>query len=187
MNANASLFTKISLGILLLISACGKEEPKAPAFPLEVPDQIMENTTIIFTEEGIKSAVIYAKYVAVYEKLDLKKAKGVRVDFYDKEGKHSSVLVADSGLIQEKKQNLEALGNVVVTTDDGIKLETQSLKWDPQKRKIVTDDFVKITKKEDVITGYGLETDEELKHFVIKRSVKGKVTEIPEKGLEDSL
>jgi hypothetical protein len=51
----------------------------------------------------------------------------------------------------------------------------------------VTNDFVKITKKTDVITGYGLETDEELKHFVIKRNVKGKITEIPEEGLKDSL
>jgi LPS export ABC transporter protein LptC len=147
----------------------------------------MENTTITFTEEGVKSAAIYAQHLAVYEKLDLKKAKGVRVDFYDQEGNHTSVLIADSGLIQEKRQNLEALGNVVVTTEEGITLETVSLRWDPQKRKIVSDDFVKITKKKDVITGYGLEADEELKHFVIKKSVKGKITEIPEEDLKDSL
>ena len=170
-----------------MISACGKEEPKAPQFPMDIPDQVMENTTITFTEEGIKSAVIYAKHLAVYERLDLKKARGVRVDFYDQEGNHTSFLVADSGLIQEKRQNLEALGNVVVTTEEGIKLETSSLRWDPQKRKIVTDDFVKITKKKDVITGYGLEADEELKHLVIKKRVKGKITEIPEEGLKDSL
>jgi LPS export ABC transporter protein LptC len=181
------LLIRVSLGILLLVSACGKEEPKAPHFPLDVPDQVMENTTITFTEQGVKSAVVYAKYLAVYEKQDLKKTKGVRIDFYDQEGNHTSVLVADSGVIQEKRQNLEASGNVVVTTEDGIKLETQSLRWDPQKRKIVTDDFVKITKKKDVVTGYGLEADEELKHFVIKKSVKGKITEVPEEGLKDSL
>jgi LPS export ABC transporter protein LptC len=178
---------RISLGILLLIFGCSREEPKAPQFPLDVPDQVMENTTITFTEQGVKSAVIYARHLEVYEKLDLKKAKGVRVDFYDSEGNHTSVLVADSGFIQEKRQNLEALGNVEVTTQEGIQLETQSLRWDPQERKIVTDDFVKITKKEDVITGQGLEADEELKHFVIKKSVKGKVTEIPEEDLRDSL
>jgi LPS export ABC transporter protein LptC len=182
-----SLLIRAILGILLLISACSKEEPRAPKSPLDVPDQVMENTTITFTEQGVKSALIHAKYLAVYEESDLKKAKGVRVDFYDKEGNHTSVLLADSGLIQEKRQNVEALGNVVVTTNEGIKLETQSLKWDPQKRKIISDDFVKITKKENVITGYGLETDEELKHFVIKRNVKGKITEIPEEGLKDSL
>jgi LPS export ABC transporter protein LptC len=186
MNANLNLIIRIGTGILILIFACGKEEPKAPAFPLDVPDQIMENSTITFTEEGVKSAVIQSEYVAVYEKQDLKKAKGVRVDFYDREGKHTSVLVADSGIIQEKRQNLEASGNVVVTTGEGIKLETASLRWDPQKRRIVTDDFVKITKKTDVVTGYGLEADEELKHFVIKKSVKGKITEIPEEDLKDS-
>jgi LPS export ABC transporter protein LptC len=185
MNKNSLIF--FSIVISLLISACGKEEPKAPAFSLDVPDQIMENSTITFTEEGVKSVVIQSEYVAVYEKQDLKKAKGVRVDFYDGEGKHTSVLVADSGLIQEKRQNLEALGNVVVTTGEGIKLETASLRWDPQKRKIVTDDFVKITKKTDVVTGYGLEADEELKHFVIKKRVKGKITEIPEEESIDSL
>lgn len=182
-----SLLIRVSLGILLLISACGREEPKAPQFPLDIPDQVMENTTITFTEQGVKSAVIFANHLAVYQEQDLKKARGVRVDFYDQLGNHTSVLVADSGLIQEKKQHLEAVGNVVVTTEEGIKLETQSLRWDPQKRKIVTDDFVEITKKKDVVTGYGLEADEELKHFVIKKSVKGKVTEISEEDLKDSL
>jgi LPS export ABC transporter protein LptC len=177
----------VSSLILLVFSGCTREEPKAPEFALDVPDQVMENTTITFTEQGVKSAVINTKHLAVYEKLDLKKARGVRVDFYDPEGNHTSVLVADSGLIQEKRQNLEALGNVVVTTEEGIRLETQSLRWDPQKRKIVTDDFVKITKRDDVITGEGLEADEELKHFVIKKSVKGKVAEIPEENLRDSL
>jgi LPS export ABC transporter protein LptC len=184
---NKNLLISLGTVISLLILGCGKEEPKAPKSPLDVPDQVMENTTITFTEQGVRSALIRAKYLAVYEELDLKKAKGVRVDFYDREGNHTSVLVADSGLIQEKRQNVEALGNVVVTTEEGIKLETQSLEWNPQKRKIVTNDFVKITKKTDVITGYGLEADEELKHFVIKKSVKGKITEIPEEGLKDSL
>ena len=185
MNKNSLIC--LGIVIFLLISTCGKEEPKAPEFPQDVPDQVMENTTITFTEEGVKSAVIYATYLEVYEKLDLKKAKGVQVDFYDQDGNHTSVLVADSGLIQEKRQNLEALGNVVVTTEEGIKLETSSLRWDPQKRKIMTDDFVKITRKKDVVTGYGLEADEELKHLVIKKSVKGKITEVPEEGLKDSL
>ena len=173
--------------VLLLISACSKEESKAPAISGNVPDQVIENSTITFTEEGIRSAVIWAKYVEVYEKLDFKKAKQVRADFYDKEGIHTSFLVADSGTIQERKRKFEASGNVVVTTDEGIKLVTQTLRWDPEKAKIVTDDFVTITRGKDVITGYGLEADQQLKHFIIKKQVKGKITEIPEKDLKDSL
>jgi LPS export ABC transporter protein LptC len=178
----------IAIVILMpLICACSKDESNSPAPALNVPDQIMENSTITFSEEGIKSATIFAEYVAVYEKLDLKKAKKLHVDFFGKNGSHSSVLVADSGVIQEGKQKFEASGNVVVTTDEGITLETQSLRWDPQNAKIVTDDFVTITKDKDVITGYGLEADQELKHFVIKKRVRGKIKELPEEDLKDSL
>ena len=170
-----------------MIIACGKEESRAPATKVNIPDQVMENSTITFSEEGIRSAVIWSKHVEVYEKLDLKKAKQVRIDFYDKEGNHTSVLVADSGMIQERKRKFEAMGNVVVTTDDGIKLVTQTLRWDPQISKIVTDDFVTVTRGKDVITGYGLEADQQLKHFIIKKQVKGKITDISEESLKDSL
>ena len=178
---------QIILLILLFVSACGKEESNAPAVSGTVPDQVMENSTITFSEEGVISAVIWAKHVEVYEKLDLKKAKQVRADFYDKEGNYTSFLVADSGMIQERKRKFEALGNVVVTTDEGIKLVTQTLRWDPLITKIVTDDFVTITRGKDVITGYGLEADQQLKHFVIKKQVKGKIEELPEEDIKDSL
>ncbi len=177
----------IIVGILLLISACSKEKSQAPATQVNIPDQTMENSTITFTEEGIRSAVIWAKYVEVYEKLDMKKAQQLRADFFDKEGNHTSFLVADSGRIQEKKRKFEALGDVVVTTDDGIKLQTQSLRWDPGINRIVTEDFVTITKDRSVITGYGLEADQQLKHIVIKKQVKGKISDISEEGLKDSL
>jgi LPS export ABC transporter protein LptC len=184
---NKNLLIQIVVLIMLLTCACGRDESNVPAPFVDVPDQIIENSTITFSQEGIRSATIFAEYVAVYEKLDLKKAKKVLVDFYDKEGNHTSVLVADSGVIKERKQKFEALGNVVVTTDEGIKLETQSLRWDPESAKIVTDDFVTITKDKDVITGYGLEADQELKHFVIKKKVKGEIKELPEEEAMDSL
>lgn len=178
--------TIIAVLVILLICACSREESETPALPVVVPDQVIENSSITFSEEGIRSATILAQYVEVYEKLDLKKAKQIQVDFYDTDGNRTSVLVADSGLIQERKRKVEALGNVVVTTEEGIKLETGSLRWNPQSAKIITDDFVTITKGKDVITGYGLEADQELKHFVIKREVKGEIKELPQAD-EDSL
>jgi LPS export ABC transporter protein LptC len=178
---------KILILVLLAGFDCGKDEPKAPAHAVDVPDQIIENSTITFSEEGVKSATIFAEYVAVYEKLDLKKARKLHVDFYGEDGSQTSVLLADSGVIQERKQKVEALGNVVVTTQQGVKLTTESLRWNPQDDKIVTDDFVTITKGRDVITGYGLEADQELKHFVIKEKVKGEIKELPEEDLQDSL
>lgn len=176
------LFEILILSSLLLLS-CSIEEPKPPqASPQETPDQILENSTIVLTVGGIKSTVIKANYLIKYEKKDVTLAKVIQADFFDKEGKHTSLLTADSGFIHEQRQDMEVLGNVVVVTDDGLRLETTSLRWDPKINKIVTDAFVKITKKNDIITGYGLETDSELKNIKVKKNVKGKLEELsPEK------
>jgi LPS export ABC transporter protein LptC len=173
--------------ILLLAAACSRNESNAPGTAGEVPDQILENSTITFSEKGILSAKIFAEYVAVYERQDLKEAQKLRVDFFAQDGSRTSFLVADSGVIRERKQKFEALGNVVVTTEQGIRLQTQSLRWDPENAKIVTEDFVTITKGSDIITGYGLEADEELKDLKIKKQVSGQIRELPEEYLKDSL
>jgi LPS export ABC transporter protein LptC len=163
---------------LLLAFGCSPEKRETALQPEELPDQILENSIVIFTVNGIKSTVVKAKYIEKYFDQDLTKAKGLYVDFFDQDGNHTSVLVADSGDIQEKRQILEVKGKVVVTTDKGVKLQTRSLRWDPNLAKIITDDFVKITRGEDVVTGYGLESDPELKHIKIKKDVSGEVENI---------
>ncbi|OGV96576.1 LPS export ABC transporter periplasmic protein LptC, partial [Microgenomates group bacterium RBG_16_45_19] len=52
------------------------------------------------------------------------------------------------------------------------------LRWDPNTAKIVTDDFVKITRGQDVVTGQGMESDQELKNIKIKKNVSGEIENI---------
>ena len=172
------LIAILILGLSLLLTSCSTEERQAGVQPEGLPDQILENSVVVFTVNGIRTTVVKSKYIEKYISLDLTKAAGLYVDFYDKAGEHTSVLVADSGDIQEKKQLMEVRSNVVVTTDKGIKLETNSLRWDPNTAKIVTDDFVKITRGQDVVTGQGMESDQELKNIKIKKNVSGEIENI---------
>ncbi|MFQ5868406.1 MAG: LPS export ABC transporter periplasmic protein LptC, partial [Candidatus Zixiibacteriota bacterium] len=94
-------------------------------------------------------------------------------------GEHSSVLTSRSGIIREKSKELWVSGEVVVISDEGVKLETETLRWDPNIDRIITDDFVKVTREKDILTGYGLEADQELKNIKIKREVKGVLREAP--------
>src|SRR3990170_844208 len=169
--------------LLLLTLSCSEERSGTAVQPEGMPDQILENSVIIFTVNGIKSTVVKAKYIEKYLAGDLTKAKGLYVDFYDKDGNHTSVLVADSGDIREKKQVLEVKGEVVVTTDKGVKLETKSLRWDPNISKIITDDLVKITRGQDVVTGQGMESDQELTQIKIKKNVSGEIENITREEL----
>ncbi len=163
------------IGIFIFLGGCQKEQPKkAPLFN-NLPDQILSNATMVFTQDGVRTTVIKAKTVATWSNKDLTQAESLWVDFFDENGEHTSHLVADSGWIKEKEQTLAVWGNVRVITDEAVKLETQTLNWNPSTNKITTEDFITITKDKDVITGYGLEADQQLKDVKIKKEVKGEM------------
>jgi len=146
---------------------------------VRLPDSELEEATIIFTIQGVRRMLLKADYIARYEKEDSTTARVVHADFYDEEGKHSSVLTSDFGVIKENLKELWVSGEVVVISDEGVKLETETLRWDPNIDRIITDDFVRVTREEDILTGYGLEADQELKNIKIKREVKGVLREAP--------
>lgn len=165
------------IGMLIFLSGCQKEQPKRAPLKRNLPDQVLRNATMVFTQNGVKTTVIKAKTVAEWTNRDLTRAESLWVDFFDENGEHTSHLVADSGWIKEEEQRLGVWGNVCVITDEGVKLKTQTLNWDPGINKITTEDFVKITKDKDVMTGYGLEADQKLKNIKIKTKVKGEIVE----------
>src|SRR3989337_2314437 len=101
----------ILIFLSLLFLSCSIEEAQPPQVsPQETPDQILENSTIVLTVGGIKSTVIKANYLIKYEKKDVTLARVIQTDFFDKEGKHTSVLRADSGFIHEQRQDMEVTG-----------------------------------------------------------------------------
>lgn len=69
-----------------------------------------------------------------------------------------------------KPANLWELSNdVEATTEKGDVLNTELLYWDTKERRIYSDQFVKITTKNQIITGVGFESDEKLSKYEIKR------------------
>lgn len=170
----------LCLLISLLVFGCQTNSPpEVEKAKVRLPDSELEEATIIFTIQGVRRMLLKADYIARYEKEDSTTARVVHADFYDEEGKHSSVLTSDFGVIKENSKELWVSGEVVVISDEGVKLETETLRWDPNIDRILTDDFVKVTREEDILTGYGLEADQELKNIKIKREVKGVLREAP--------
>jgi hypothetical protein len=61
---------------------------------------------------------------------------------------------------------------VVVTSREGYRLETESLVWIDALEEIHTEDFVRFTKGNDVLTGFGFRSEPELRNVEILRDVK---------------
>jgi LPS export ABC transporter protein LptC len=64
---------------------------------------------------------------------------------------------------------MEARYAVEVINKNGEKLETEKLIWDEANKKIYTDAFVKITTPNQVISGKGLESNQDFTKYEIKK------------------
>ena len=109
-------------------------------------------------------------------------AKTVTIEFFDQDGAHYSTLTADQGEIDQTTNDLEARGDVRVTTKNGIAMETDSLRFFNRTGKIVSHGFVRVTRRGDVLTGYGFESDATLEHFTLRREVRAEVRSAGDAG-----
>lgn len=171
-------FYLVVILLIVLYSGCSDQAVKPKVISIktrELPDQESFNTTVIFSDSGIVKAILRAGHIAVYSsRNETLLDGGISVDFYDREGNHTSVLTAKRGKVDDITQDLYAIGNVVARSDSGVVLKTEELKWVNAKRKIVTDKYVEITSPTEEIRGYGLESDQSLKDYVIFR-VSGRI------------
>jgi lipopolysaccharide export system protein LptC len=171
-------FAGMVLSMLLAaqVAGCHGDAPSTPSGEdVRIPDQEARDFTLTESSEGKKSWTLWSSYAAMYNDRNLVDARTVRIDFFDREGKKNSTLTADQGLVFQRTNDLEARGKVRVTTESGVTLETDSLRWQNARGKIVSDAFVRVTRHGDVVTGYGFESDATLEHFHLAREVRAEV------------
>jgi len=133
----------------------------------EIPSHESWNSKIIFTDEGKVKAILFSDYLKKYEVQKITLLEGVKIDFYDKEQKNTSYLTSLHGKVDDILRDMYAFGNVIAQNDSGLVLKTEELKWRNTDQKIVTDKFVSITTKKEIIEGYGLESDQSLNNYVV--------------------
>jgi LPS export ABC transporter protein LptC len=149
------------------------------------PDSEVSGATIFLYDKDVVTAEIRSHLMRRFEAIDSTVSYVLDVDFHDSLGTITSNLVADSGVIREKDDQLEVFGKVVVRTQDSARLDTEFLRWNPQRHKIESNAFVKFTRHNDIMTGWGMEADPDLGRLKILSQVSGTVSEAEVKS--DSL
>ena len=164
----------ICLGAAMLLTwGCtdrSSERSSGPDSTAGLPEQEIWNSTIIMSQGGETSSIIHAGHIARYkQKTETLLDSGVKVDFYDKQGRHTSVLTSEEGMVKGDENDLSAWGNVVIVSDSGQVLRTEAIRWDAESEKIVSDTFVTITSAMDTLYGIGLVSDAQLQNWEIKK------------------
>ncbi len=167
----SSLIAHCFLVFLLLTSACTKiEEHEAPvAKTEELPDQESWNSKIILSEEGIVRCIIHAGHLQQFEAGEIAKIdEGMKVDFFDEEGEHTSQLTGREGEVHQKTKDLDASGDVVIISDDGVRLRTEHIRWEHARQKILAPGEVTLSTDQGTETGVGLEADAGFSHWTMR-------------------
>ena len=165
---------RLSLVCALLLGMNGCAEKVQPSIrpvaTAELPTQESWRSTVVFSDSGQRSAILWAGHIAAYaqQRITLL-GDSVHVDFFNENGRHSSLLTARRGKVNDVTHDLEVYENVVVVSDSGTTLKSERLFWNNTTRKIYTDAFVDIQSPRGHIMGHGMESDQGLKQYKIMR------------------
>ncbi len=163
---------------LFVINSCSDEKVKPTSINIdlkEIPDQESWNSRVVFSDSGLIRAILNVGHIRIFQfRNETLLDNNLQIDFFDREQNHTSVLTADSGRVDDATNDLFAFGNVIVRSDSGVVLETEELIWNQAAKKITTEKFVTITSPTEQIQGYGFESDQSMKNYVIFR-VSGRI------------
>ena len=167
------LLIALVIALAFFVLSCqGKNKGQGTLATADVPDQEFNDFTTSESDSGLVKWMLKAPVARVYSARKLLVTDTPHIEFFDKQGVLVSVLTSDKGEYNQVTHDLTALGHVVVTSQEGYVLETESLVWVNGPGEIHSEDYVKFTRGNDVLTGYGLRGDPGLRDVEIQRNVK---------------
>jgi LPS export ABC transporter protein LptC len=176
-----NIFAAAAVCLTVAIGGCNSDQTSEARKPgvndsANRPDTEVYRAQISLYDRGRVTTAIQAEKIRKFDQQDSTMAYKLDVDTYDSTGGVTSHIVGDSGIIRESTNLMRIFGNVVVDTDEGTRLETDYLTWNPIANKIETDAFVRFTRDEDVITGWGFEANRSMTRFKVLNQVSGTIT-----------
>ena len=150
--AVVAVFVVVVTATLVIKSRTARVEPLGPS-PTNADLQIKE---VDLEEEGQGVRWrLKADQALMYNAAGITKLQKVNASVYQRD--RTWTIVGDEGELDRKTNNVEVRQNVVVTSDDGQRLETSVLRWDAERKRLWTDAPVTLSKSGSVVRGTALD------------------------------
>ena len=160
-------------GAAILLTACENNLEKIQAFssPEDLPVMEATNFETLFTDSGEVRFFVKAPKLLQFDMQGtsfVEFPNGIVLIKYDEDQNVISSITADYAKNYEKEQKWEAKNNVVATNAQGDTLKTEHLIWEEKTEKIYTEEFVRIIRSDQIITGIGFQSDQTMQNWRIK-------------------
>jgi len=167
----------------LLLFALDRNQGEAPTAGTtqaeDLPDAVFEKFHLVSTVHGVKRWELFSDTAKVFQGTKKAFADQIYAQYY-KQGRLISTLTAEKAVIDTESNATKAQGHVELIVENGSKLETEDLQWDPVTDQIRTEGPVRVYKGMDDITAVGLVADTQLNNVTFLKDVETKVRDTRE-------
>jgi len=169
-----SLFL-ISVLIIVSVSiiSCENKIDSVPISSLiNLPTVTGRDVETVFKDSGQLQLVMTTPLMEEYENSGSPYYEfmgGITVVFHDGHKEPIASVTSKYAKFTKSDNTWELKDSVVVVNESNDKLETEVLYWNQDKDHIYTDRFVKITNEDQVMQGFGFESDSHLRKRRIKK------------------
>jgi len=139
---------------------------------LSLPSLTVKDCETGFTDSGRLQLVISFHLMEEYDNTSSPYSEfrsGIRVLYFDGQKDPVARVTAKYAKFNKTNSLWELKDSVVMVNESNEKLETELLFWNQEKDLIYTDRFVKITNEDQIIQGFGFESDSHLQNRRIKK------------------
>jgi LPS export ABC transporter protein LptC len=129
--------------------------PEASSADLRIKDVDLEEVT-----KGVRW-LLRAEQALMYEQEGRTSLRHLTIRVFQKD--RSWTILGDEGDLDQKTKNVEIRKNVVITSSDGLRMDTSVIRWDADAQRLWTDQPVTLSRDGSVIQGTAFEmtTDDE--------------------------
>ncbi|WP_430613924.1 LPS export ABC transporter periplasmic protein LptC [Flavobacterium sp. JP2137] len=170
-----TLSTASLLTIIVLMASCDsnfKKIQKINSVPFFASGEA-ENIQLKYVDSGSVKAILISPKMLEYSQVKFpftEFPKGIHLTMLDKEN-NKNLVVADYAIRYSSKDLIDLRGNVVITSHDGKKLETDQLYYDQANDWFYTEKFYKISDIDNSFTeGVGIDFDSKFQTVTAQNS-----------------
>lgn len=163
-----------ALAWLFMLPSCKNDLDRVAA--IDVPEHAADRTTTnaeyYYSDSGKVLNRLRAGRIEEYMEKDdrhTEMSDGLELLFYTADGSEGSVLTARRGKIWPDQKRMQVNEHVVFVNAKGERLETEELIWSQDSARVRTDKPVKITRKDDILYGQGLDAAEDFSNYTIRK------------------
>jgi len=168
---------KILVILVILLSCQNDFENRKNKKIIEMSVEMADSIVINQSEQGKVTWRLFADTMKNITDKEILHFYSIKLIIFGSISDTSSIIYADSAMIDEANNIITGKGNIRIYTDKG-NLFGSSLYWDRNKGKIYSEDSVKVYRKGNIITGERFFSDEQFSHVTLHKATgEGEVSE----------